>query len=201
LGTLCQIAAHDEQTRRGQFFPAAHRQGFSLICRSRGMDMETPNLPSRSPTDDDLVALTRELNRLGAKYIVVGGFAVNHHGVNRSTQDIDFLIASDRANQQRVRQALEILPDQAIKELGPDEDMAAVVVVRVFDEVTVDLMTMACGVAYDEAEKDILWHEVDGVRIPFANLDLMLKLKRSHRARDVEDREILERIKKQQASS
>ena len=163
------------------------------------MDMATPNLPSRSPTDDDLTALCRELNRLGAKYIVVGGFAVNHHGVNRATQDIDFLIASDKANQSRVRQALEILPDKAIKELGPDEDMADVIVVRVFDEVTVDLMTKACGVAYEEAEKDILWHEMNGVEIPFANLDLMLKLKRSYRARDVDDRQILERIKRQQA--
>jgi hypothetical protein len=39
------------------------------------------------------------------------------------------------------------------------------------------------------------------VKIPFANLDLMLKLKRSYRARDIEDREILERIKRQQAKS
>jgi hypothetical protein len=160
------------------------------------MDMETPHLPSRSPTGDDLVTLARELNRLGAKYIVVGGFAINHHGVNRATQDIDFLIAGDLVNQGRIRQALEILPDQAIKELGPGEDMAAVVVVRVFDEITIDLMTQACGVAYEEAEKDILWHEVDGVRIPFANLDLMLKLKRSYRERDREDHAILERIKR-----
>ncbi|HVU36751.1 MAG TPA: nucleotidyl transferase AbiEii/AbiGii toxin family protein [Opitutales bacterium] len=161
--------------------------------------METPDLPSRSPTDGDLITLARELNRLGAKYIVVGGFAINHHGVNRATMDIDFLIAADKANQARIRQALEILPDKAIKELGPDEDMAEVVVVRVFDEITVDLMTKACGVSYDEAQSDILWHEMDGVRIPFANLDLMLKLKRSHRAKDVEDRQILERIRKQQA--
>lgn len=163
------------------------------------MDMETPDLPSRSPTNDDLVALARELNRLGAKYIVVGGFAVGRLGYDRATRDIDFLIAGDRPNQGRVREALEILPDQAIKELGPDEDMAAVVVVRVFDEVTVDLMTKACGVSYEEAEQDIDWVKIRGVRIPFANLDLMLKLKRSHRAQDVEDREILERIKRQQA--
>jgi hypothetical protein len=161
------------------------------------MDMETPDLPSRSPTNDDLVALARELNRLGAKYIVVGGFAVGRLGYDRATKDIDFLISSDMANQGRVRQALEILPDKAIKELGPDEDMAEVVVVRVFDEVTVDLMTKACGVAYDEAEKDIEFVEIRGVRIPFANMDLMLKLKRSHRDQDVLDRQILERIKRE----
>jgi len=52
-------------------------------------------------------------------------------------------------------------------------------------------------VDYAEAEKDIEFVEIRGVRIPFANLDLMLKLKRSYRARDVEDREILQRIKAQ----
>jgi len=161
------------------------------------MDMETPDLPSRSPTNDDLVALARELNRLGAKYIVVGGFAVGRLGYDRATRDIDFLIAHDKANQMSVRKALEILPDQAIKELGPEEDMAEVVVVRVFDEITVDIMTKACGVDYIEAEKDIEIVEIRGVPIPFANLDLMLKLKRSYRTRDVEDREILERIKKE----
>jgi hypothetical protein len=163
------------------------------------MDMETPDLPSRSPTNDDLVSLARELNRLGAKYIVVGGFAVGRLGYDRATRDIDFLIASDRPNQGRVRQALEILPDKAIKELGPDEDLAAVVVVRVFDEVTVDLMTKTCGVSYEEAEKDIDIVEIRGVPIPFANLDLMLKLKRSYRIQDVEDRQILERIKREQS--
>ncbi len=137
------------------------------------MDMETPDLPSRSPTNDDLVALARELNRLGAKYIVIGGFAVGRLGDDRATKDIDFLISSDMANQGRVRQALEILPDKAIKDLGPDEDMAEVVVVRAFDGVTVDMMTKACGVAYDEAEKDIEFVEIRGVRIPFANMDLM----------------------------
>jgi len=160
------------------------------------MDPEEPPLPCRPPTDRDLAALARELNRLGAKYIVVGGFAMGKLGHVRATDDLDLLIAREKANQDRIRLALEILPDQAIKELGPDEDMAQVVVVRVHDEITVDLMTQACGVDYEEAEKDIEWKDVDGVRVPFANLDLMLKLKRSYRARDVQDRAVLEQIKR-----
>jgi len=160
------------------------------------MDSEEPPLPCRPPTDRDLAALARELNRLGAKYVVVGGFAVGKLGHVRATEDLDLLIAREKANQYLVRKALEILPDQAIKELGLDEDMAQVVVLRIQDEITVDIMTQACGVAYDEAEKDIEWKDVEGVQVPFANIDLMLKLKRSYRERDREDREVLERIKR-----
>jgi len=165
------------------------------------MDPEEPPLSCRPPTDRDLATLARELNRLGAKYIVVGGFAVGKLGYVRATDDLDLLIAREKTNQTLIRQALEILPDQAIKELGPDEDMADVVVVRVHDEITVDLMTSACGVDYHEAEKDIDWKDVEGVQVPFANIDLMLKLKRSHRERDVNDRQMLEHIKAQRGST
>ncbi len=37
---------------------------------------EAEELISRPPQREDVVALCRELNRLGAKYVVVGGFAV-----------------------------------------------------------------------------------------------------------------------------
>jgi len=55
----------------------------------------------------------------------------------------------DQANQALVKQALEILPDCAIRELG-DEDIAQWVVVRVNDDITIDLMTEACGVRYED---------------------------------------------------
>jgi len=57
----------------------------------------------------------------------------------RATEDIDLLIARNRANQALVKKALEILPDRAIRELG-DEDIAQWVVVRVNDDITVDLI-------------------------------------------------------------
>ena len=76
---------------------------------------------TRVPTDADLVSLARELNRLGVAYVVVGGFAINRLGFVRATEDIDLLIARDRANQALVKQALEILPDHAIRELGDDQ--------------------------------------------------------------------------------
>jgi hypothetical protein len=146
---------------------------------------------TRPPDDRDVAFLARELNRLGARYVVIGGVAINRLGFIRATEDLDLLIARDLANQQRVKRALEILPDQAIKELG-DEDISAWVVVRVNDEITVDLMTEATGISYDEAEAFIEWVKVEGVSVPFASAELMLRFKQGYREKDILDRKYLE---------
>lgn len=148
---------------------------------------------TRVPTDADLVSLARELNRLGVAYMVVGGFAINRLGFVRATEDIDLLIARDRANQTLVKQALEILPDRAIRELG-DEDIAQWVVVRVNDDITIDLMTEACGVRYEEAVGGVETEVIDGVPIPFAGAELMLKMKQSPREKDAADRSFLQQL-------
>jgi hypothetical protein len=148
---------------------------------------------TRVPTDADLVSLARELNRHGVAYVVIGGFAINRLGFVRATEDIDLLIARDRANQALVKKALEILPDRAITELG-DEDISQWVVVRVNDDITVDLMTAACGVRYEDAVDGIETEEIDGVPIPFAGAGLMLKMKQSVREKDAADRSFLQQL-------
>jgi hypothetical protein len=145
---------------------------------------------TRVPTDADLVSLARELNRLGVAYVVIGGFAINRLGFVRATEDIDLLVARDKVNQSLVKQALEILPDRAIRELG-DEDIAQWVVVRVNDDITVDLMTEACGVRFEDAGNGIEIEIIDGVPIPFAGAELMLRMKQSPRQKDTNDRSFL----------
>ncbi len=148
---------------------------------------------TRIPTGADLVSLARELNRLGVAYVVVGGFAINRLGLIRATEDIDLLIARDRDNQELIKRALEILPDRAIKELG-DEDIAQWVVVRVNDDITVDLMTEACGVRYEDSTNGIETEVVDGVPIPFAGAELMLRMMQSPREKYSIDRNFLEQL-------
>jgi hypothetical protein len=166
------------------------------------MDGEPESEPevTRVPTDADLVSLARELNRLGVAYVVVGGFAINRLGFVRATEDIDLLVARDKANQVLLKKALEILPDRAIKELG-DEDIAKWVVVRVNDDITVDLMTEACGVRFEDAVSGIETEVLDGVPIPFAGAALMLRMKKSPREKDSTDRAFLERLIRDRARS
>lgn len=156
-------------------------------------DSEPYSELTRPPDDRDLVALARELNRLGAKYIVIGGVAINRLGFVRATFDIDLLFETSPENQQAVKKALEILPDKAVKELG-DDDLSQWLVVRVNDEITVDLMAEACGVSFPEAVPDIEWVTLQDVPIPFANMALMRKLKQGDRDKDRLDRTFLDSL-------
>lgn len=149
------------------------------------MENESP-IPGRIPQEDDLVALCRALNTCGARYLIVGGFAVIHHGYLRATEDIDLLLAGDLDNQARVKKALETLPDKAILELGED-DLRDYTVVRVSDEILVDLMISAGGIEYAEASKSIETTEIAGVLIPFADARLLLRMKQTPREKDADD--------------
>ncbi len=157
------------------------------------MDRESEKGLTRVPDENDLVRLARELNRLDVAYVVIGVFAVNRLGLVRATDDVDLLIARDAANQALVKQALEILPDKAVRELAKD-DLAHWVVVRVNDDITVDLMTEACGITYEAARDGIERVEVQGVPIPFAGAELMLKMKQGSREKDATDRSFLQEL-------
>jgi len=145
-------------------------------------------LVSRIPTLDDLLFLCRKLNEAGARYVVIGGWAVIQHGFGRTTQDIDLLVDSSPDNFERIRTAMLALPDGAIREVKAT-DLDEFVVVRIADEVLVDLMKRACGVEYAEASKDVCLTEVRGVAVPFAKPKLLLRLKQTH-----EDRLFLQRL-------
>ena len=160
--------------------------------------MENASLPPpRPPERIDLVRLCRELNERGARYVVIGGMAINQLGLVRATEDIDLLIEGSRENQERVRASLEILPDKAVRDVLPD-DLDNYIVVRVADEIVVDLMLKACGLAYQDAESEIVFRTLDGTPIPFASAKLMLRLKQTHREKDELDRQFLEEILRKQ---
>ena len=157
------------------------------------MDSKDAHPPdSRPPTLDDLLLLCRSLNEAGARYLVVGGFAVMQHGFTRATEDVDLLVESSAENQARVKKGLEALPDKAVLELA-DDDLRNWVVVRVADEFVVDLMLAACGIGYEEASKEIETVSIQGVPIPFASPALLLRMKQTHREKDALDRMFLER--------
>ena len=130
-------------------------------------DGPSNELASREPTVEDLRDLCRELNQRGAKYVVVGGFAIRAANYNRQTMNVDLIVATDAENEAKVFSALSTLPDNAVRELKPGE-LQLYNVIRVGDEILVDLMHSAGGVDYAEAIKDVVVREVDGVPVPFA---------------------------------
>ena len=150
-------------------------------------DRPSNELESREPTVEDLRELCRELNQRGAKYVVVGGFAMRAANYNRRTMDVDLMVAADLENEAKVFGALSTLPDNAVRELQPGE-LQKYNVIRVGDEILVDLMRSAGGIDYAEAAKHVVVREVDGVPIPFASPQLLWRMKAiTHREKDAGD--------------
>jgi hypothetical protein len=144
-------------------------------------------LVSRAPTEEDLVAMCRLLNESGARYMIVGGLAIMYAGYGRTTGDVDLLFDTELANEAKVFRCLESLPDKAVLQLQPGE-VGKYVVVRVADEIVVDLMKSASGIDYAEASKDVVIRTVQGVPIPFASPRLLWRMKKNtHREKDAAD--------------
>lgn len=156
---------------------------------------------SRAPELEDLLNLCRALNREGARYLLIGGFAVILHGLVRTTKDVDLLVDPSPENLQALKRALGDLPDNAVAEVG-DHDLADYVVVRIADEIVIDLMAEAGGVQYSDAVRDGLEsREVEGVRIPLASKELLIRMKDTVRPSDASDVAALRlRIEEQRGS-
>ena len=155
--------------------------------QNAGSEQSADNLISRPPVQADLAKLCRELNQRGAKYVVIGGFAIISAGMPRLTTDVDLMVAADLENEAKVFAALSTLPDNAVRELQPGE-LQQYNVIRVGDEILVDLMRSAGGNDYAEAAKDVVIREVDGVPIPFASPRLLWRMKVvTHREKDAGD--------------
>lgn len=140
----------------------------------------------RVPQVEDLLSICRALNEAQAGYVVVGGFAVILHGYARGTMDLDLLIDPSPANVRKVKIALSILADNAVSEVD-DMDVERYTVVRVADEVIVDLMAKAAGVTFAEAAKGAVTREVEGVPIPIASVPDLIRTKDTVRPKDKND--------------
>ncbi|MBI4500945.1 MAG: hypothetical protein HY700_07270 [Gemmatimonadetes bacterium] len=150
-----------------------------------------------APGASRLVTVCRLLNQANVKYVVVGGFALALHGVTRATKDVDILVDTDEDNVKRALEALGQLPHGIAKELTAKE-VARKTITIIGDEPRVDLLTLAWSVRYADALPRIKKETIDGVEIPYADLDTLIRTKRTDRLQDKADVEELERIKQLQ---
>ncbi len=157
------------------------------------MDERDDPAYARAPEPEDVVRICRALNETGAKYVLIGGFAVIAHGATRFTKDIDLLVDDGPDNIARVKRALAVLADNAAAAVA-DHDVRNHVVVRVADEVVVDLMGRACGLSYADAMADVEWIDLGGVSVPVASPGTLIRMKDTYRPQDRIDREYLESL-------
>jgi hypothetical protein len=140
------------------------------------------------------------LNRHGAQYVIIGAQAAILHGYVRDTHDVDILVPDDEQNHARVIAALSKLEDHAAAELTP-RDLSDNVVVKIADEVEVDVSTRAWKVTYAEAIPTAQRVLIEGVEIPFVALPILIASKETQRDQDQVDvrrlRELLRRAEEE----
>jgi len=156
---------------------------------------EDPDVPQvRPPTIDDIRRICRALDEAGAHYVLIGGFAVILHGGLRTTKDIDLLVDPEPANVERLKRALSVLEDDAARDIEAG-DLQRYTVVRVADEVLVDLLAAACGVTWSEARTSALRMDLDGTPVILADVETLIRTKMTVRPSDAADRAWLESLR------
>jgi predicted nucleotidyltransferase len=157
----------------------------------------------------DFQSIFKELNGLKIDYLIVGGLAVNFHGVPRMTYDVDLMILLEKENVGKLvsklsgwgyRPKVPINPmdladkakrDSWIKEKG----MKAV---NFYSEASpigeIDIV-FDSPIPYSELKSRAVMIEIEGGKIPTVSIHDLIKLKRSSgRKQDIADVEYLQMI-------
>jgi predicted nucleotidyltransferase len=142
--------------------------------------------------------LIKELNQNEVEYLVVGGYAVNYHGYRRTTGDIDLWIKPENGiNKDRILLCLMNLgvSQEMIDQLRKLDFSKPVVFVDGVEPYKIDFMTNISGVKFEEAFNEKLISELDGIPIPFIQLNhLILSKITTGRLKDKMDVDELQRI-------
>jgi hypothetical protein len=130
------------------------------------------------------------LNGHRVRYLIAGGIAANLHGSVRATKDVDILVPKDRANMQRLLDALSDLPFGIARELDADQLVDKPITI-IGDDPRVDVMTVAWTVTFDRAWPNRVVRRIEGVRVPYLSLRDLKRSKRTGRPQDDADLEAL----------
>lgn len=139
----------------------------------------------------------RALERAKVDYVLVGGVAVNLHGIIRATEDVDLFVRPEPANIERLKSALRSLwDDPEIDEIRP-EDFSTYPTLRYGppgEEILIDVLTrLGTAFSFDDMEAETL--EVEGVAVRVATPETLVRMKRgTPRAIDAADAAALARL-------
>jgi hypothetical protein len=135
--------------------------------------------------------LFKKLHQYKVRYIVVGGMALNYHGIIRATKDIDLFLEASRDNMVNFLQAMEAAGFETALEANPASLLS--VDITVFkDIIRIDLLTKVTGLEFESAWKNRNTIRVKKNPIFVASLDdLIASKEETGRTIDAQDLEKL----------
>ncbi len=153
----------------------------------------------------------RNLNKKGIKYVVIGGIALNLHGVPRATADLDIAVAIEEKNLLKIVDVFKMMGyipriPVEIEEFARIENLE-----RWREEKNMKVFTFQNPKkSYEEVDilikSPIDFNDISstrevitagGIQIPIVSIDMLIKLKTlSGRKQDISDIAALSKIKK-----
>lgn len=134
--------------------------------------------------------------RAGARFVVIGGFAVIANRFVRATEDVDFLVPDDLENDRRVLVALRALNAVRHRDEAPlrDEHLIGQEHLRVISDAgLIDVIRAgAPPLDFETVASDAMRADYDGLVVPVASLRSIVGFKRL--AGRPQDRQDLERL-------
>ena len=148
------------------------------------------------PLSNDLREFIHLLNTKSVKYVLVGAWALAFHGRPRYTGDIDFFVARNPENADRL---MEVIKDFGFGQTGIERDDFLHVdhVIQLGREPNrIDILTGISGVTFDEAWQSREQGNISAVAVFVISRDLLIKNKRAaNRDKDQGDVKLLEKTR------
>lgn len=142
----------------------------------------------------DLIKKLLEGNVL---FILIGGYAVNFHGYNRTTGDLDLWVKPDNENKTKLiavltKMGFNLEDLEAINKM----DFTKILAFNFWEvPFKVDVLTQIAGVKYEIADNKKVLSDIDGIMVPFLHLDhLVISKISNNRTKDKLDVEELQKI-------
>ncbi|MCC6695625.1 MAG: hypothetical protein IT365_08340 [Candidatus Hydrogenedentes bacterium] len=147
--------------------------------------------------NEDYKDILRELSAEGAKFLLLGAYAMAVHGYLRATMDLDLWVDPSPRNAVPVFRALRRfgapLGDLTEEDLSQSDTVFQIGVAPR----RIDIMTGASGLQFEEAHERSLRTEIEGIEVHVLSLgDLIQNKKAVGRTRDLADVEALELLRK-----
>lgn len=147
--------------------------------------------------ENDFIDFLKLCNLYEVKYLVIGGYAVSIHGYPRSTKDLDVLIKLSEENAEKMKKVINDFGFASLN-LTIEDFMKHDFVTQLGHEpIRIDILNDINGLDYDEAWKNRIMVNYEGVEISFIGYHELLKIKAiAGRPQDLADINKLEKRNK-----
>ncbi len=127
-----------------------------------------------NPDFKDMLSCLKEER---VEFLIVGAYALAAHGLPRATGDIDILVRRDELNARRVMQAIAKFGAPTLDLSEQDFTSPDMVVQFGVEPCRIDLLTRISGVEFDDAWRNKVEVEVDGLELYVLSKEDLLKNK------------------------